>query len=375
MSKTTELLRKRTTDARRTADTLAESARKTTLTEEDEAAFRMALDTIEESDTALRALAGPAVKVTKEPRVFDRNSGNSYFLARAATVGHEASSGHVTRHRSRPPGAARSRDEVESTEFIRTHVAQASCRAAGVSTNGGGSFGNAGGPVSQRTGDLTSSIAGGPPPVWILEEYATALYAASPLLARLRNIPLPPQTMQVNVPAFDNSDVTFDPQNPENTAVPDIMGDETSVLTHDVSTFTGDTVISQQLSDRGPNFDTYIAQSFAEASAASIEQQVIAGTGSSNQLLGLLNVPSTVSITSSGPPADVVTFTTQVAQTAAAVSDARNRMPSLVVLRGSRFRGSPEHQTPLASRTKRSAPGSSPPTATTPSTAPWQVSL
>ncbi len=332
-----DVLIARRADALEAASRLSEEATKRGALRDaaNEQAMEDALDTVVDTDAALRALSN--VKVRKEPRVYERDSRHSYFFDRAAAISSTPIPG-LSDHAANERLARHEQEEaVEQSTAFRQGKAARTLGASGVIVNDSSSYAGPDGSIQARTGDLTSAIAGGPVPTWILDEYYGALYAASPLLARVKNLPLPPTAFSVTVPGFTGADVTFDPVVTENTGVDDIMGTTSEDVTHDVSSFAGQTIISQQLQDRGPSFDLFITQSFAEATAASIEAQLVNGDGSDNQFLGLLNVPGLVPLTPGGPGLDVVGFAQQVGNLVGAVADTRNRMPSIIAMRPSRY--------------------------------------
>jgi HK97 family phage major capsid protein len=112
-----------------------------------------------------------------------------------------------------------------------------------------------------------------------------------------------------------------------------------------VAMFAGQVPLSQQLFERGPNIDRYLAKDFGENFAATAEQQVIAGTGTGGQMLGLLSLPTAA--VDGVPGASLVTWTQasptpagligQMGQAFADVGNTRLRPPSVAIMTPERF--------------------------------------
>jgi len=184
------------------------------------------------------------------------------------------------------------------------------------------------------------------PPQWIVDEFASVARSAAPLRKLLRSVPLPPHGMEIVIPRFDTAAGPV-AESAENAALADELDTPTDSTTTQVATIAGDSTVSLALYERGgDSFDKAWIQDAAEAYAASLEQQLVNGTGTNGQLLGLLNVP-TASPGNGVPGAVQVTYTSTtpnpsayieaIGQTAAQVSDARKRPPTFALMRPGRY--------------------------------------
>ncbi len=196
------------------------------------------------------------------------------------------------------------------------------------------------------------------PPKWMTEQFASVARAVAPLARMVTRVDLPPDCLELRIPRFDTAAGVI-PMEYEN-VLPPVTPSETDEVTAGVATFAGDTILSQQLYDRGGDFaDRLILKDFAENYAEALQQQLVNGTGKNGQLLGYLNVPTAAK--GAVPGARVVTYTSgsptqtelvrSLSRVAAVVSDVRKRPPSAIFMRGGRYFwtvGSPDsEQEPL----------------------------
>lgn len=210
--------------------------------------------------------------------------------------------------------------------------------------------------ASERALSTDSGSAGAMvPPKWMTEQWASVSRAACPLKGLVTRVGLPDGTLELVIPRFDSYGGVV-PMRSENTNPPDEYS-ETDDITATVATFTGDVVLSQQLYDRGPLASDEIAlHDFAEAYGSALAFQLMNGTGSNGQMLGLLNVST--SAVNGVPGAILQTYTDAsptptkivqaVAQCAGQISDTRDRPPSVILMRGARWfylSGSPDGST------------------------------
>ncbi|MGA9078322.1 MAG: phage major capsid protein [Acidimicrobiales bacterium] len=181
------------------------------------------------------------------------------------------------------------------------------------------------------------------PPDWMLDSFASIARSASPVLRAVPSLPLPDRVFDVIIPRVTSAGGVV-VQGAENTTAEETW-DTTDSITLPIATFAGQIPMSLQLWERGPNIDRYIIRDFGEAMAASAEQQLLVGTGTAGQLLGLTNVSSAT--VDGVPGSQVVTYTdatptnakiiAAIGETAAAVSNTRLRPPSVAIMTGERY--------------------------------------
>ncbi len=173
-------------------------------------------------------------------------------------------------------------------------------------------------------------------PKWLVDQWASVSRAVSPLRRLVTRLDLPPDTLELRVPRFNSASGVV-PMEFENTDPPEHYG-ETDEIAAGVATFSGAVLLSQQQYDRGHMVnDDILVTDFAEGYGESISEQIISGSGTNGEMLGLLNVPgiNVVTYTSGSPtPAGVLEA---CGQAAAAVSTTRKRPPSAFIMRGGRW--------------------------------------
>lgn len=175
-------------------------------------------------------------------------------------------------------------------------------------------------------------------PDWMLKQWASVARAVSPLRRLVTRLDLPTQTLELRIPRFDSAAGVVPMEYENVTAGEDAETfGETDEIAATVATFSGGTSVSQQQYDRGHMVnDDILVSEFAAAYGESLSTQLISGTGTNGEMLGLLNVPNVniVTYTSGSPtPAGVVEAS---AKAAAAVSTTRRRPPSALIVRGGR---------------------------------------
>lgn len=141
------------------------------------------------------------------------------------------------------------------------------------------------------------------PPLWLNDRFASVPRPGRVLADLIPNLPLPPGVQSVNIPALTAGMGTVTIADDASLTDTDIT--DTSVSSP-VVTITGQDDVSQQLLDqspRGAHLDWVLFKDLDESYNATLETQLINGSGASGQLLGLLN------ITSSNSPANINTIT------------------------------------------------------------------
>jgi hypothetical protein len=149
-------------------------------------------------------------------------------------------------------------------------------------------------------------------PLWVVEDWATDVARAPRKLANLfQSVPLPPYS-QLQV-AHVTTGVDVGVSNPENAAVTQVdLASE--VKSYDVAEIAGRLGISRLSLDRSsPGLDYSVFAALHKAYDAKLEAQLVSGSGSSGQLLGLLNVGSTIGVTYTQASPDQQTATQNIA--------------------------------------------------------------
>jgi HK97 family phage major capsid protein len=189
---------------------------------------------------------------------------------------------------------------------------------------------------SGATGGSGGEFAG---PAWLMEEFAAIARAGRVTADRLNKQPLPSGVSTINVPKFLTGAATS-AQGIQNTAVAN-TDPTTAAVSSGISTIAGRVVVSQQLIDQGGlNIDQLLLADLAADYARQLDRMVLSGTGSSGQLLGLLNVPgittatytqATPSVTGTGG------FYAQINKAISQVATTRFLPPTCILMTPSRF--------------------------------------
>jgi HK97 family phage major capsid protein len=141
----------------------------------------------------------------------------------------------------------------------------------------------------------TAAVVGLVPPAYLAEQYAQLARAGRPAADACTKLPLPPEGMTVNLSRITTG-TSAAIQASEGTGVSETNADDT-LLTANVNTIAGQQTVSRQAVDRGALVETVLLADLAGAHNAALDVQVINGSGSSGQHLGLLNVSSINAIT------------------------------------------------------------------------------
>lgn len=142
----------------------------------------------------------------------------------------------------------------------------------------------------------STDVASFMPPTYLSEQYAELARAGRPIADACASFPLPDRGQSVVIPRITTGTATA-VQASENAAVQETNMDDTA-LTVPVVTIAGMQDISRQLLERGsPEMDQVIFADLAADYAAKLDAQVIAGTGSSGQMLGITAVSGVNAVT------------------------------------------------------------------------------
>jgi HK97 family phage major capsid protein len=189
-----------------------------------------------------------------------------------------------------------------------------------------------------------SLTAGGAltPPAWLLAELATVARAGRPLADAIGSQPLPLGVDQLFVPTASQGGLTgVQATETTNIAAQDWV---TAQLNSQIATVAGQVDISQALIDQSPaQVDQIILGDLLADLALRVDDQIINGTGASNQVNGLetLTPGTTVTYTSAAPAYTSATtansFVFQVAKAINGVATLRKRAPQVIVMHPRRW--------------------------------------
>lgn len=183
---------------------------------------------------------------------------------------------------------------------------------------------------AQERATTTSSFAGLIPPQYLVDQAAILMRAGRPAANMCYGLPLPDEGMSFVIPrgttgasaaiqATENSNVSSTDEAWANLTIP-------------VATVAGQQDISRQSLERGtPGIDQIIYNDLAGAYGVALDQQVISGTGSSGQALGIIATSGINTATAFGALVTPATFYSKVAGQINAVQTTRFLPPSLIL--------------------------------------------
>ena len=146
------------------------------------------------------------------------------------------------------------------------------------------------------TRDGTSaSFAGLVVPNYLVDLAAPLARAGRPFADQCRNLPLPDSGMTLNISRVTTGS-TAAIQAAENDAISETDIDDT-LLTSNISTIASGQQLSRQAMERGTGIDALVTGDMASAMSTTLDYQLLNGSGSSGQLLGIESVSGTNSIT------------------------------------------------------------------------------
>ena len=249
----------------------------------------------------------PRAVVTSEPRAYtaeldNRGSdagGVSYLsdLYRMQTWGDIGARERLARHAQEVEVEARNATTYEARELRRLE-------------------GRGAAPTRETRAVTTSGFAGMVVPQYLTQLAALVARNGRPAANATTRLELPDQGMSVIIPR-GTTGASEASQATENTAVSST--DEVwANLTIPVNTVAGQQDVSRQSIERGiPGLDQFIYRDLAGANAAELDRQVLAGSGASNQALGIF---TTAGVNQATAFAAAVTATTFWAKLAGAVN-------------------------------------------------------
>jgi HK97 family phage major capsid protein len=141
----------------------------------------------------------------------------------------------------------------------------------------------------------TGGVPGFIPPAYLAEDFALFARAGRPLANLCNNQPLPPEGMSVNIPRVTTSTLTG-VQASENTTVAN-QDPAATLLTTPVVSIAGYIITSRQALERGTMVEQVIVGDLAADYGKQLDLQLINGSGSAGQHLGLLNIAGINAVT------------------------------------------------------------------------------
>jgi HK97 family phage major capsid protein len=181
--------------------------------------------------------------------------------------------------------------------------------------------------VEMRTNPNSSAGTGGEftVPTWLIDRFAPAASAGRPLADLVGSLPLPAGASSIHVPRMSTGTVTGVQSDGGAVASRDIV---TADASSPVVTIAGMSDVSQQLMDLSPGgFDAYAYVDLMQSYNAALEAQLIAGTGTNGQLLGVTEVSGVTSVDGSSA-STVATLWPLLGKAAAGVGNTRLMQPT-----------------------------------------------
>ena len=160
-------------------------------------------------------------------------------------------------------------------------------------------------PAFQEQRDLSRVDGSGGyavPPAWLMNQYIELARPGRAFANLVQRQPLPGGTDSINIPKLLTG-TAVGVQTADNTPVTDVDLTDT-FINAPIRTINGQQAVAIQLIDQSPiAFDDVVFRDLVAAHAAATDQQVIAGTGTNGQVLGVDNTPNIGTV-----PASAVTI-------------------------------------------------------------------
>ncbi|RJQ68085.1 phage major capsid protein [Pseudonocardiaceae bacterium YIM PH 21723] len=243
----------------------------------------------EASQVAQRYLSAQT-RVTSEPLTYQRGNGNSYFrdLGKATLQNDTEAAQRLARH-------AQELDvELPAREHRREQRAaeQMTALDRDLGVRGSASV------FESRTNPNRTDGQGGyfVPPLWLVDEFIDLPRYGRPLANAVRNLALPTGTDSVNVPKIATGTRTGVQTADAGAVVSQDLTD--TFVNAPVRTIAGQQDVAMQLLDQSPiSFDEVIFSDLIADYNMQLDTQCWTGTGSSGQVLGVLNVSGVNAVT------------------------------------------------------------------------------
>lgn len=270
------------------------------------------------------------VKVTGEPLTYQRGNGQSYFLdlARAQFRNDAAAAERLQRHAQEldvEMPAREARREQRAREELATLDREERLR------NTESSF-------EKRVNPNRTDGQGGyfVPPLWLIDEYIDLPRFGRAFANTVRNMTLPAGTDSINVPKVATG-TAVGVQTADAAAVTSQDMTDTFV-TAPVRTLAGQQDVAIQLLDQSPaSFDEIVFADLIADYNMQLDKQCLNGSGTSGQLLGVLNVSGINAVTYTDASPTLPLMYPSLMKALSQVAKLRKMMPSAVFLTPSRW--------------------------------------
>lgn len=187
-----------------------------------------------------------------------------------------------------------------------------------------------GGDGKKSRAMTTSSVGGLVPPQYLIDEAAPVARAGRPTANLANHRPLPAQGMTLVVPR-GTTGASAAVQATQNTPVSQTDQVWTD-LTIPVATVSGQADVSRQLLERSAdNVDAIVYGDIAGAHAVAVDQQVLSGTGTSGEVLGILSTAGITQMSAFTAAVTIPTLYTKLAGAINAVQAGRYLAPDIVI--------------------------------------------
>ncbi|MFF7966753.1 phage major capsid protein [Streptomyces sp. NPDC007903] len=174
------------------------------------------------------------------------------------------------------------------------------------------------------------------PPVWLMDQYAELARAGRAYANVVSNQPLPPGTDSINIPKVASGTATG-VQTADNGAV--VEQDLTDTFINaPVRTIAGQQDVAIQLLDQSPvSFDEVIFRDLVADYATKTDLQVISGSGSAGQVLGVRNTAGITTISYTDATPTVAKLYSKIADAVQRVHTGRFMAPTVIVMHPRRW--------------------------------------
>tara|TARA_Y100001963_G_scaffold155496_1_gene246853 strand:- start:2550 stop:3902 length:1353 start_codon:yes stop_codon:yes gene_type:complete len=176
----------------------------------------------------------------------------------------------------------------------------------------------------------TSNYAGLVVPQYLTDLAAPLARAGRPFADQCRNLPLPDSGMTLNISRVTTGSSAA-VQAAENDAVSETDIDDT-LLTSNISTVASGQQLSRQAMERGTGIDALVTGDMASAMSTTLDNQLINGSGSSGQLLGISQVTGINAVTYTDGSPTVAEFYPKLLDAIQQINSNIYRAPDLIVM-------------------------------------------
>ncbi len=180
------------------------------------------------------------------------------------------------------------------------------------------------------------------PPLWLMNQFIELARPGRAYANLVPTQPLPGGTDSINIPKIQTGTTTAI-QTADNQTISETDLTDTYVSAG-VKTIAGQQGMSIQLLDQSPiAFDELVFRDIAAAYAVSLDQQVIGGSGSAGQILGvrgtagIQTINATTTGTLTGPTGDVALLFAAIADAIQRVQTSRYMAPDVIVMHPRRW--------------------------------------